>query len=107
MQPSLQPPTEAAQETTAAEPAAGVWHTTYRVARRVVVAVVGATVLLIGVVLLVTPGPAFIVIPVGLGILSLEFSWARRWLKKVKDTAGRVISSGETPPDKGKYATDK
>jgi tellurite resistance protein TerC len=56
----------------------------YRNARRVVVAVVGGTVLLIGVALIVLPGPAFVVIPIGLGILSLEFAWARNWLLKVR-----------------------
>jgi hypothetical protein len=32
---------------------------------------------LVGIVFLVTPGPAFVVIPVGLGILALEFEWRR------------------------------
>ena len=36
------------------------FHLTYTVARRIVVAVVGATVLIIGVVLIVTPGPALV-----------------------------------------------
>ena len=55
-------------------------------ARRIAVAVVGSTVLLLGVVMIVTPGPAFVVIPVGLAILSIEFTWARLWLKKVRKT---------------------
>lgn len=59
-------------------------HLTYKAARRVVVAVVGATVMLIGVVMLVTPGPAIVVIPVGLAILSIEFTWARHWLKRLR-----------------------
>ena len=59
----------------------------YRIARRVVVFVVGSTVLLIGLVLLVTPGPAFLVIPAGLGILAIEFAWARHWLHRVRDMA--------------------
>lgn len=50
------------------------------------VATVGATVLLIGLVMIVTPGPAIIVIPVGLTILSIEFTWARIWLKKLRET---------------------
>lgn len=58
---------------------------TYRVARRIVVTLVGVSVLLVGVIMLVTPGPAFVVIPVGLAILGLEFAWARRWLKKVRE----------------------
>lgn len=49
--------------------------------------VIGSTVLLAGVVLLVTPGPALLVIPTGLGILGIEFAWARQWLRKVKQTA--------------------
>ncbi len=56
----------------------------YTVAKRVVLTLVGFTVLAIGVAMLVLPGPAFIVIPVGLGILGLEYAWARRWLAKVK-----------------------
>ncbi len=59
---------------------------TYRMARRIIVLVVGMTVLAIGVVLIVLPGPAFVVIPIGLAILSIEFAWARRWLRKVRET---------------------
>ena len=64
----------------------GVVHLTYKAARRLVVAVVGATVLLIGVIMLVTPGPAIVVIPVGLAILSIEFTWARLWLKRLRQS---------------------
>jgi tellurite resistance protein TerC len=56
----------------------------YRNARRVIIAVVGGTVLLIGFALVVLPGPAFVVIPIGLAILSLEFAWARSWLQRVR-----------------------
>lgn len=49
-----------------------------RMARRAAVAVVGMTVLLFGVALLVLPGPAVVVIPVGLAILATEFVWARK-----------------------------
>jgi tellurite resistance protein TerC len=58
-----------------------------RHARRVVIAVIGTTVLLIGIALLVLPGPAFVVIPVGLAILATEFAWARRWLQIVRESA--------------------
>ncbi len=61
------------------------FHLTYKAARRVVVAVVGATVLLLGVVMIVTPGPALVVIPVGLAILSIEFAWARHWLRRLRE----------------------
>jgi len=79
-----------------------IWSTeNIEIVRRVIVSVVGATVLLIGVALLVLPGPAFIVIPVGLAILATEYAWARRWLKKVRRMAGDVIGgrSRTTPED--------
>jgi tellurite resistance protein TerC len=62
----------------------------YRWARRIAVAVVGGTVLAIGVALIVLPGPAFVVIPLGLAILGAEFAWARLWLRRIKARAGEV-----------------
>ena len=59
---------------------------TYKMARRITVLVVGFSVLLIGIALIVLPGPAFVVVPIGLAILSVEFAWARRWLKKIRQT---------------------
>lgn len=56
----------------------------YTVAKRIVLTIVGFTVLAIGLAMVVLPGPAFVVIPVGLGILGLEYAWARRWLATVK-----------------------
>ncbi len=57
---------------------------TIKQVKRLIVAVIGFTVLLIGAVMIVLPGPAFIVIPVGVGILATEFVWARSLLKRVK-----------------------
>ncbi len=57
---------------------------TYRIAKRIAIAVVGTTVLLVGIALIVLPGPALIVIPIGLAILSVEFAWARSWLKRIR-----------------------
>ena len=48
------------------------------------------SVLLFGVALIVLPGPALVVIPVGLAILGLEFAWARRWLRHVKERSGQM-----------------
>jgi uncharacterized protein (TIGR02611 family) len=67
-----------------------------KVVRRVIVSVVGATVLLIGIALLVLPGPAFVVIPIGLAILATEYAWARRWLRKVRRFASDVVSGRES-----------
>lgn len=54
--------------------------------RRLIIGVVGFTVLAIGIAMLILPGPAIVVIPIGLGILATEFVWARRLLKKTKST---------------------
>jgi uncharacterized protein (TIGR02611 family) len=45
-------------------------------------AVAGVIVLLCGLAMLVLPGPAFLVIPIGLAMLSLEFAWAEHLLEK-------------------------
>jgi uncharacterized protein (TIGR02611 family) len=65
-----------------------------KVIRRVIVSVIGGTVLLIGIALLVLPGPAFVVIPIGLAILATEYAWARRWLRKARRIASDVVSGG-------------
>jgi len=59
-------------------------HWTLRKARQMVVAVVGVTVVIIGIIMIFTPGPAIVVIPLGLGILATEFVWAKDLLHKVK-----------------------
>jgi uncharacterized protein (TIGR02611 family) len=46
--------------------------------------VVGFTILLAGVAMIVLPGPAFVVIPLGLAVLATEFIWARRLLRIMK-----------------------
>ena len=63
-------------------------------AKRVMVFIVGGTVLLLGIALIVLPGPAFIVIPAGLAILAVEFEWARRWMGSMK----AVLSRAPRPP---------
>ena len=60
------------------------------VIRKVVYSVVGLTVLLIGVAMLVLPGPAVIVIPLGLAILASEFAWARRITRRGSVFVGRL-----------------
>ncbi|MGH8491386.1 MAG: PGPGW domain-containing protein [Gammaproteobacteria bacterium] len=68
----------------------------YKLARRMVVGVVGATVVLLGIAMIVLPGPAFIVIPIGLAILGIEFAWARRWLGVVKAAVRKGLPNGRS-----------
>lgn len=65
---------------------------TLKQARRLIVIVVGFTVLLIGLAMIVLPGPAVLVIPIGLAILATEFVWARRLLQRMKQEAERLRS---------------
>ena len=51
---------------------------------------VGVVILLAGLVMLVTPGPAFVLIPIGLAMLSMEFIWAERLLDKSLEQAARA-----------------
>lgn len=66
---------------------------TLKHAKQLVVLVVGGSIVLLGLVLLVTPGPAFIVIPCGLAVLATEFVWARRLLKRIKRDAQSLANS--------------
>jgi len=77
---------------------------TYRWARRIAIAVIGGTVVLVGMAMIVLPGPAFVVIPIGLGILGLEFAFARRWLKALRERGAYVVArvadaARRSPPD--------
>ena len=58
--------------------------------RRVIVFIVGFALLLIGVLLIVLPGPSFIFIPLGLLVLASEFFWAKEWLVKVMKFFKRI-----------------
>lgn len=60
---------------------------TYRQARKVVILIVGSAILLTGLAMIVLPGPAILVIPLGLAILALEFAWARLWLQRFRKKA--------------------
>jgi hypothetical protein len=65
----------------------------YRLLRKTVIFCVGISVVLVGVVMLVTPGPAFVVIPLGLAILATEFRWAKRLLDEARAKTMETIRS--------------
>jgi uncharacterized protein (TIGR02611 family) len=52
----------------------------------------GFTLLLIGIVMIVTSGPGWLVILLGLGLLAAEFVWARRLMDRIKRQSERVRS---------------
>ena len=49
--------------------------------KRLSLTILGGFFLIIGVVFILLPGPAVLFLPLGLALLSLEFDWAKRWLK--------------------------
>jgi uncharacterized protein (TIGR02611 family) len=70
----------------------------YTFARRVVIGVIGGTILVGGFIMILTPGPGLAAIILGLAILALEFAWAKLWLAKVKHSVtpeGREALRGE------------
>src|ERR1700752_3898563 len=62
-------------------------------ATRLAVAIVGSTVTLLGVVMLATPGPGWLMILLGFGVLGVEFVWARRLLRRLKKEAAELACS--------------
>jgi tellurite resistance protein TerC len=53
--------------------------------------VLGMSVVIVGIAMIVLPGPATIVIPAGLAILATEFVWAKRWLDYLKQRAQQAM----------------
>jgi tellurite resistance protein TerC len=64
--------------------------------KKILIGVLGGTLLFIGVAMIVLPGPALLVIPAALAILAIEFVWARRWLQYLRQRF-RAFSRSKTP----------
>ena len=61
-------------------------RSTYLALRRLLVLICGISIVIVGIVMIVTPGPAIVVIPAGIALLATEFLWARRLLDRLKKT---------------------
>jgi tellurite resistance protein TerC len=64
--------------------------------RKLLVGILGGSVILIGLAMTVLPGPAIIVVPLGFAILATEFAWARRVWRRGKILVARVRGGGRT-----------
>ena len=78
---------------------------TYKVARRIAILAVGSTVLAIGIIMIVAPGPAIVVIPLGLAILGVEFAWAKIWLRKLRE--GISAQNAKRRSQRAEYHRDR
>ena len=69
---------------------------------RALIVLAGFTVVGVGVAMLLLPGPAFVVIPIGLAMLSLEFAWAERLLHKAlkKSEQAKVRAQESSRPER-------
>ena len=81
---------------------------TYKLAKRIAITIIGVSILVVGVVMIVAPGPALVLIPVGLAILGLEFAWARVWLKRLREgiSARNSAARGERAEDHRRRHTE-
>ena len=67
----------------------------YRQIKKLVIFFIGMTIVLIGCILFFTPGPAIVVIPIGLAILATEFIWAKKLLQKFKEKTSSFSKSAK------------
>ena len=66
---------------------------TVQQAKRFIKILVGFTLLVAGLVMLVTPGPGWVTIALGLAVLAAEFVWARRLLDRLKEQGVKIRDS--------------
>jgi uncharacterized protein (TIGR02611 family) len=70
---------------------------------RMGVLIVGMFLLIVGIIMIFTPGPAIVFIPAGLALLATEFQWARRLLQRVRP----IIEAGVEKARQKKEAVAK
>jgi uncharacterized protein (TIGR02611 family) len=61
-----------------------IWKHSAKFVWRMGVLIVGTFLLVVGIIMIFTPGPAIVFIPAGLAVLATEFQWARRLLERVR-----------------------
>lgn len=68
---------------------------TLKPARKLIVLVVGLTIVVIGILMMIGPGPGLLVVPIGLAVLASEFLWAKRLLRRYSEHAQRLSKRAE------------
>jgi hypothetical protein len=72
--------------------------------KRIAITITGTMILLIGVIFIVLPGPAILFIPAGLALLSMEYAFAREWLKQYQHHSRKAAQSLDKRLAKVRYA---
>jgi anti-sigma factor RsiW len=72
-------------------------RTMWRYVRRTLVVLLGIVLVIVGLVMLVTPGPAIVVIPVGLAMLGVRFDWLHPHLRRLRVQVRRVVRRVRAP----------
>lgn len=75
-------------------------HTKY--ARKVIVALIGFPLLIVGIILIPLPGPGLVTCFLALFILSTEFDWANKYFEKAKKEIKKIIDKGKAEYEKSK-----
>lgn len=60
--------------------------------KKILVSIIGGIILIVGIVMIIVPGPAYLIIPAGLGILGTEYMWAKRLHQKLKDKVNNFLN---------------
>jgi hypothetical protein len=75
-----------------------------RSSKRIAVSVLGGALVVLGIVMLVLPGPGILVVVIGFAVLGTEYAWAAAALERTKRTAeaaGRMAKGGVTRAARG------
>jgi drug/metabolite transporter (DMT)-like permease len=71
-----------------------IWRST----KRTVIFVVGVALLVVGLIMMVTPGPGIVFLVAGLAVLATEFAWAEHLLKKAREQAEKAGQASQKIP---------
>jgi len=66
-----------------------------RPAKKIIITFAGIMVILLGLLLIILPGPAIVLIPIGLAILAIEYPLARRWLRKFQKILSKAAQKAD------------
>ena len=69
-----------------------------RILWRIAITIIGVVVILAGIILLPLPGPGWVVIFAGLGLLATEYDWARRLLRAARAKAAALAAKARRTP---------